>query len=120
MSTMDDKSWNDYLTGLNTGVALSPMGQLGVSHRVPPPLPPAPVIPSSPRAATGGMAPSPVLPGQPVRPAPVRPPPVRPRRPPTWVARWVWPLAETLPTRFRHTAKPHKGRRPRPRPTPPD
>lgn len=40
---MDDKSWNDYLTGVNTGVAFGPLGELGKSHRwepaAPPPIP---------------------------------------------------------------------------------
>ena len=71
---MDDKSWNDYLTGLNTGVAFGLMGEIGKSHRWEPP-PPPPFVPEQRQSQPVG------LPYDPGPRAFDPPPPVRPARP---------------------------------------
>lgn len=83
---MDDKAWNDYLTGLNTGVAFGAMGELGRSHRYePPPPPPVVVRPPPP----GPVMPAYVMPAAeaPARPAP-SPIPLRGALSSGWIGWW--------------------------------
>lgn len=93
---MADKFFDDYLTGLNTGVAFNGASELGAQHAYRPPPPPPPLAPPSVAApsavAHAGAAAVPAAWSGVAAPAA--------RRPASFLDKWVWGLAGTLTHRF--------------------
>jgi hypothetical protein len=98
---MDDKAWNDYLTGLNTGVSYNVMSEMGARHAYKPPTaePPPEVIPISPPISQLPITPPAVFPN--TRPTTARQTPSpRQHHRRSGADRWIWNLAETLSDGF--------------------
>lgn len=94
---MADQFFDDYLTGLNTGVAFNGASSLGAQHSYKPPSPAVtpPPVPASRHAEV-------LVPRQNTVAAPPGPP--RKPRPPTFLDRWVWQLSDTLTSSFDRVA----------------